>query len=190
MKPLPRFCPRPRDNRWESDTCRHIDEPADAAIPAAEAPSRVGPRQDAAKREVVRQVGWCRFGLQNAVGLAIELELRYRGLRAPHKFTFGVSGCARECAEARAKDVGIIASANGWNMYVGGNGGCQPAHGQLLATDLEGGLKHLRANAPTEPDPSIALITERDQIRPATPAERAASGTVLLSGSRIPVRKE
>ncbi|WP_104084427.1 nitrite reductase large subunit NirB [Cryobacterium sp. Y11] len=211
---------------------------------------------------------WCRFGVQDAVGLAIRLELRYRGLRAPHKFKFGVSGCARECAEARAKDVGIIASDSGWNMYVGGNGGFQPAHGQLLATDLDeetlikyidrymmyyirtadrmqrtarwmedlgGGLEHVRdvvindsldladeleqamlahvdnyedewaatladperlrrfrsfVNAPTEPDPSIALVTERDQIRPATPAERAASGTVLLSGSRIPVRKE
>ncbi len=211
---------------------------------------------------------WCRFGVQDAVGLAIRLELRYRGLRAPHKFKFGVSGCARECAEARAKDVGIIASDNGWNMYVGGNGGFQPAHGQLLATDLDeetlikyidrymmyyirtadrmqrtarwmedlgGGLEHVRdvvindslglaeeleqamlahvdnyedewaatladperlrrfrsfVNAPTEPDPSIALVTERDQIRPATPAERASSSTVLVSGSRIPVRKE
>ncbi|TFD62930.1 nitrite reductase large subunit [Cryobacterium suzukii] len=211
---------------------------------------------------------WCRFGVQDAVGLAIRLELRYRGLRAPHKFKFGVSGCARECAEARAKDVGIIASDNGWTMYVGGNGGFQPAHGQLLATDLdeetlikyidrylmyyirtadrmqrtarwmedlEGGLEHVRevvindslglaeeleqamlahvdnyedewaatladperlrrfrsfVNAPTEPDPSIALVTERDQIRPATPAERASSSTVQLSGSRIPVRKE
>jgi len=223
-----------------------------------------------ALRNVKSCVGstWCRFGVQDAVGLAIRLELRYRGLRAPHKFKFGVSGCARECAEARAKDVGIIASDNGWNMYVGGNGGFQPAHGQLLATDLdeetliryidrymmyyirtadrmqrtarwmddlEGGLEHVRdvvindslglaeeleqamlahvdnyedewaatladperlrrfrsfVNAPTEPDPSLALVTERDQIRPATPAERVSSGTVLLSGSRIPVRKE
>ncbi|WP_105036914.1 nitrite reductase large subunit NirB [Cryobacterium aureum] len=223
-----------------------------------------------ALRNVKSCVGstWCRFGVQDAVGLAIRLELRYRGLRAPHKFKFGVSGCARECAEARAKDVGIIASDNGWNMYVGGNGGFQPAHGQLLATDLdeetliryidrymmyyirtadrmqrtarwmedvEGGLEHVRdvvindslglaeeleqamlahvdnyedewaatladperlrrfrsfVNAPAEPDPSIALVTERDQIRPATPAERASSSTVLLSGSRIPVRNE
>ncbi|WP_104135450.1 nitrite reductase large subunit NirB [Cryobacterium sp. Y62] len=223
-----------------------------------------------ALRNVKSCVGstWCRFGVQDAVGLAIRLELRYRGLRAPHKFKFGVSGCARECAEAKAKDVGIIASDNGWNMYIGGNGGFQPVHGQLFATDLdeetlikyidrylmyyirtadrmqrtarwmedlEGGLAHVRdvvindllglaeeleqalrahvdnyedewaatladperlrrfrsfVNAPTEPDPSIALVTERDQIRPATPAERASSGTVLLSGSRIPVRNE
>src|SRR5438874_11607202 len=28
---------------------------------------------------------WCRYGVQDSVGLAIALELRYRGLRAPHK---------------------------------------------------------------------------------------------------------
>ena len=55
--------------------------------------------------------------------MAIQLELRYRGLRAPHKIKLGVSGCARECAEARSKDVGVIATENGWNLYVGGNGG-------------------------------------------------------------------
>jgi nitrite reductase (NADH) large subunit len=80
---------------------------------------------------------WCRYGVQDAVSMAIQLELRYRGLRSPHKFKLGVSGCARECAEARGKDVGIIASENGWNLYVGGNGGYQPAHAQLLASDLD-----------------------------------------------------
>jgi nitrite reductase (NADH) large subunit len=69
--------------------------------------------------------------------MAVQLELRYRGLRSPHKLKFGVSGCARECAEARAKDVGVIATDQGWNMYVGGNGGFQPAHAQLLASDLD-----------------------------------------------------
>jgi nitrite reductase (NADH) large subunit len=80
---------------------------------------------------------WCRFGVQDSVSMAVFLELRYRGLRAPHKFKFGVSGCARECAEARGKDVGIIATEQGWNLYVGGNGGFQPTHAQLLAGDLD-----------------------------------------------------
>ncbi|GAB2981040.1 nitrite reductase large subunit NirB [Nocardioides montaniterrae] len=79
---------------------------------------------------------WCRYGVQDSVGLAIELELRYRGLRSPHKLKGGVSGCARECAEARSKDFGIIATDKGWNLYVGGNGGAIPAHAQLLAGDL------------------------------------------------------
>jgi nitrite reductase (NADH) large subunit len=80
---------------------------------------------------------WCRYGVQDSVGLAVALELRYRGLRAPHKFKSGVSGCARECAEARGKDFGIIATEQGWNLYVGGNGGFTPRHAELLASDLD-----------------------------------------------------
>ncbi|MFI7447977.1 nitrite reductase large subunit NirB [Nonomuraea sp. NPDC049714] len=79
---------------------------------------------------------WCRYGVQDSVGLAIELELRYRGLRSPHKLKSAVSGCARECAEARSKDFGIIATEQGWNLYVGGNGGFKPRHADLLAGDL------------------------------------------------------
>ncbi|MFC5128945.1 nitrite reductase large subunit NirB [Paeniglutamicibacter kerguelensis] len=80
---------------------------------------------------------WCRYGMLDSVAMGIEMELRYRGLRAPHKFKMGVSGCARECAEARAKDVGVIATAEGWNLYVGGNGGANPAHARLLATGID-----------------------------------------------------
>lgn len=78
---------------------------------------------------------WCRYGVQDSVGLAIELELRYRGLRAPHKIKAGVSGCARECAEARSKDFGVIATEHGWNLYAGGNGGFRPRHAELLLAD-------------------------------------------------------
>jgi nitrite reductase (NADH) large subunit len=80
---------------------------------------------------------WCRYGVQDSVQLAIDLELRYRGLRSPHKIKLAVSGCARECAEAQGKDVGVIATERGWNLYVGGNGGARPAHAQLLAEDLD-----------------------------------------------------
>ncbi len=80
---------------------------------------------------------WCRFGVQDSVGLAVKLELRYRGLRAPHKVKAGVSGCARECAEAKGKDIGVIATERGWNLYVGGNGGFAPRHAELLAGDLD-----------------------------------------------------
>jgi nitrite reductase (NADH) large subunit len=80
---------------------------------------------------------WCRYGVQDSVGMAVALELRYRGLRAPHKLKSGVSGCARECAEARGKDFGIIATERGWNLYVGGNGGATPKHAIELARDLD-----------------------------------------------------
>ncbi|MCJ7857320.1 nitrite reductase large subunit NirB [Corynebacterium kalidii] len=80
---------------------------------------------------------WCRYGQQDSVKMAVDLELRYRGLRSPHKLKMGVSGCARECAEARSKDVGVIATEHGWNLYVGGNGGATPRHAELLAGDLD-----------------------------------------------------
>lgn len=80
---------------------------------------------------------WCRYGVDDSVGLAIELENRYKGLRAPHKIKFGVSGCTRECAEAQGKDVGIIATERGWNLYVCGNGGMKPRHAELIASDLD-----------------------------------------------------
>ncbi|UGT64066.1 nitrite reductase large subunit NirB [Nocardia asteroides] len=80
---------------------------------------------------------WCRYGQQDSVGMAVLLEKRYRGLRSPHKIKLGVSGCARECAEARGKDVGVIATENGWNLYVGGNGGLTPKHAVLLAGELD-----------------------------------------------------
>ncbi|WP_309570283.1 nitrite reductase large subunit NirB [Deinococcus sp.] len=80
---------------------------------------------------------WCRYGVQDSTSLAVRLELRYRGLRSPHKLKSGVSGCTRECAEARSKDFGIIATEKGWNVYVGGNGGVTPKHAVLLASDLD-----------------------------------------------------
>ena len=79
---------------------------------------------------------WCRYGVQDSVAMAIRVEQRYRGLRAPHKIKMAVSGCTRECAEAQGKDVGVIATEKGWNLYVCGNGGMKPRHADLLATDL------------------------------------------------------
>ena len=79
---------------------------------------------------------WCRYGVDDSVGLAVELENRYKGLRAPHKIKFGVSGCTRECAEAQGKDIGVIATEKGWNLYVCGNGGMKPRHAELFASDL------------------------------------------------------
>lgn len=80
---------------------------------------------------------WCRYGVDDSVGLAVQLENRYKGLRAPHKIKMAVSGCTRECAEAQSKDVGVIATDKGWNLYLCGNGGMKPRHADLLAADLD-----------------------------------------------------
>jgi nitrite reductase (NADH) large subunit len=80
---------------------------------------------------------WCRYGMHESVTFAIDIEKRYRGLRSPHKLKGGVSGCIRECAEARGKDFGLIAVEGGWNLYVCGNGGATPKHAVLFAEQLD-----------------------------------------------------
>ncbi|WP_250458956.1 nitrite reductase large subunit NirB [Microbulbifer litoralis] len=80
---------------------------------------------------------WCRFGVQDSVKMALDVENRYKGLRSPHKIKMAVSGCTRECAEAQSKDVGVIATENGWNLFLCGNGGMRPRHADLFATDLD-----------------------------------------------------
>jgi nitrite reductase (NADH) large subunit len=80
---------------------------------------------------------WCRFGVQDSTAMAIRLEERYKGIRAPHKLKSAVSGCIRECAEAQGKDFGLIATEKGWNVFVGGNGGAHPRHAELLARDVD-----------------------------------------------------
>lgn len=80
---------------------------------------------------------WCRFGVQDSVSYAIRVEERYKGIRAPHKIKMAVSGCVRECAEAQSKDIGIIATDKGWNLYICGNGGAKPQHAALFASDLD-----------------------------------------------------
>lgn len=80
---------------------------------------------------------WCRYGVQDSVSFAVRVENRYKGVRSPHKMKSAVSGCVRECAEAQGKDFGMIATENGYNLYVGGNGGANPVHAELLATDID-----------------------------------------------------
>lgn len=208
---------------------------------------------------------WCRYGVQNSTLLALRLESRYKGLRSPHKIKMAVSGCTRECAEAQSKDVGVIATEKGWNLFVCGNGGMKPRHASLLAQDmdtetlirtvdrflmfyirtadrlqrtstwmdnLEGGMDYLRQvvledslqiaaelesemaevvatyqcewqttlaspdrlalfkpfiNSP-EPDESVVMVTERQQIRPATSQERLAIPTVTVHHPRVAVQ--
>ena len=126
-----------------------------------------------AMRTVKSCVGstWCRYGVQDSVSLAVELELRYRGIRSPHKIKAGVSGCARECAEAQSKDIGVIAAEDGWNLYVGGNGGFRPRHADLLLTGVD--------------TPTLVKVIDRFimfYIRTADRLQRTASWLESLDG--------
>ncbi|RED44923.1 nitrite reductase large subunit NirB [Seonamhaeicola aphaedonensis] len=114
---------------------------------------------------------WCRYGMDESVSFGIELENRYRGIRAPHKIKGGVSGCIRECAEARGKDFGLIAVEGGWNLYLGGNGGANPRHAELFAEqiDNETVIKYL--------DRYLMLY-----MRTAKPLQRTAAWQERLEG--------
>ncbi len=104
---------------------------------------------------------WCRFGIGDSVGMAVRLEERYKGIRSPHKFKGGVSGCVRECAEAQSKDFGLIATDKGFNIFVGGNGGATPRHCDLLAKDVSYTTKYRAAlkSIPARPKKTLAHIS-------------------------------
>jgi NAD(P)H-dependent nitrite reductase large subunit/NAD(P)H-dependent nitrite reductase small subunit len=116
-----------------------VDQLPDVWRELVEAGFESGHAYGKAMRTVKSCVGttWCRYGVQDSTGLAIRIEERYRGIRAPHKLKAAVSGCIRECAEAQSKDFGVIATEKGWNLYVCGNGGSKPRHAELLAADLD-----------------------------------------------------
>ncbi|PKA99850.1 nitrite reductase (NADH) large subunit [Flavobacteriaceae bacterium MAR_2009_75] len=114
---------------------------------------------------------WCRYGMDESVSFAIEIENRYKGIRSPHKLKGGVSGCIRECAEARCKDFGFIAVEGGWNVYVGGNGGANPRHAELLVEKVD------KKTAMTYVDRFIMFY-----IKTAQPLQRTAAWLEKLEG--------
>jgi nitrite reductase (NADH) large subunit len=114
---------------------------------------------------------WCRYGVQDSTAMAIRIEERYRGIRAPHKLKAAVSGCIRECAEAQSKDFGVIATEKGWNLYLCGNGGAQPRHADLIAADVD--------------DETLIRLIDRFliyYIQTANPLERTARWLERLDG--------
>jgi len=78
----------------------------------------------------------CRFGVQDSLGLGMELEKLYAGMELPAKVKFGVSGCPMCCGESYVRDVGVLGKKNGWTLIFGGNGGGRPRIGDVIAEDL------------------------------------------------------
>jgi nitrite reductase (NADH) large subunit len=78
---------------------------------------------------------YCRFGLGDSMGLAQQIERRFRGLESPGKLKLATAGCPRNCSEALVKDVGAVAIEGGkWELYVGGAAGSHVRKGDLLCT--------------------------------------------------------
>jgi len=77
---------------------------------------------------------FCRFGVGDSTSLGVALEKAMWGLYTPHKVKSGVTGCPRNCAEVTVKDIGIMAIANGWEVYVGGAAGMRVRKADRLCT--------------------------------------------------------
>jgi nitrite reductase (NADH) large subunit len=78
---------------------------------------------------------FCRFGLADSMGLGIEMEQAWEGLHTPAKVKGGVSGCARNCAEATIKDIGLVAVGDDqWQVRVGGAAGGNVREADVLCT--------------------------------------------------------
>lgn len=74
----------------------------------------------------------CKRGLQDSIGVGLEIDRRFHGKQLPWKFKIGVSGCPNDCGETCIKDIGLIGTPRGWHLSVGGNGGSQPRLSQRL----------------------------------------------------------
>lgn len=79
---------------------------------------------------------FCKRGKQDAVGLGLKLDEKYHGMQLPSKFKMAVSGCPNSCSEPIIKDLGIMGTAKGYTMTVGGSAGPSPRLGDVVAKDL------------------------------------------------------
>jgi NAD(P)H-nitrite reductase large subunit len=78
----------------------------------------------------------CRYGKQDSIGLACALDEAFKDQAFPAKIKIGVSGCPRCCSESHTRDIGMVATPNGWTVFFGGNAGTRPRFGDPVARDL------------------------------------------------------
>jgi NAD(P)H-nitrite reductase large subunit len=78
----------------------------------------------------------CKYGVQDSLGLAIEIEEFFLGMDLPAKVKIGVSGCPFCCGESFVRDIGILGKKNGWTLIFGGNSARRPRIGDVIAEDI------------------------------------------------------
>lgn len=78
----------------------------------------------------------CKRALQDSVSLGLKLDERYHAMELPNKLKMGVSGCMLSCAEVAVKDIGIMGTAKGWKIMVGGNAGARPRLADILIENV------------------------------------------------------
>ncbi len=80
---------------------------------------------------------FCKFGIQDSLGLGRELEAFFADMDLPAKLKIGVSGCPFCCGESFVRDIGIYGKKTGWTYIIGGSSGRRPRIGDVLAEDLD-----------------------------------------------------
>jgi NAD(P)H-nitrite reductase large subunit len=78
----------------------------------------------------------CKFGVQDSLGLGIEIEAFFTELELPAKVKIGISGCPFCCGESFVRDIGIFGKKNGWTFIVGGSSARRPRIGDVLTENL------------------------------------------------------
>ena len=62
----------------------------------------------------------------------MELDARFANMPLPAKLKIAVSGCPMDCAESYVRDIGLIGSKKGFNIYIGGTAGADPRLAETL----------------------------------------------------------
>ncbi len=79
---------------------------------------------------------YCKRGLQDSVSLGLRIDAIYHAMELPNKMKMGIAGCMLSCAEVAVKDIGVMGTAKGWRVYVGGNAGARPRLADMLVDDV------------------------------------------------------
>lgn len=79
---------------------------------------------------------FCKRGKRDSIKLGMELDKLYHKKEMPSRIKLGVAGCPNSCAEIYVKDVGLLATDAGWDVYVGGTAGAHPRLAEKLIDSL------------------------------------------------------
>ncbi|WP_026567239.1 nitrite reductase large subunit NirB [Bacillus sp. UNC41MFS5] len=79
----------------------------------------------------------CRCDKHSAMELAVTLEKSLEFLTTPYRVTMGVSACMHNGAGSTTKDIGVIGTGLGWEIYVGGSSGRNVREGKLLCLETK-----------------------------------------------------
>lgn len=78
----------------------------------------------------------CKYGIQDSLALAGELEKLFVNVEMPAKTKISVSGCPMNCSEGYVRDFGVFGKKSGWTVIIGGNSGGRPRIGDVVADNL------------------------------------------------------